>query len=145
VTNPPAEVTVTAADYWAAHTPELMQFLSAADGNDTIPDPLGRPPDPENFAVVVAPKRWEPYLRELEEALAASAAAAPSAGAAAGAVAPQADRLVLTVEEAATLLGISRAFAYEAVNRGEIPSIRIGRRILVPKAALQRLLGASQP
>jgi excisionase family DNA binding protein len=51
-----------------------------------------------------------------------------------------AERLTLTVEEAATLLGISRAFAYEAVGRGEIPSIRIGRRILVPKAALQRFL-----
>jgi len=39
------------------------------------------------------------------------------------------------------MLGISRAFAYEAVNRGEIPSIRIGRRILVPRSALENLLG----
>jgi excisionase family DNA binding protein len=45
------------------------------------------------------------------------------------------------VEEAAQALGISRAFAYEAVARGEIPCIRIGRRILVPKAALAKLLG----
>lgn len=51
------------------------------------------------------------------------------------------ERLTLTVEEAATMLGISRAFAYEAVNRGEIPSIRIGRRILVPRSALENLLG----
>ena len=49
------------------------------------------------------------------------------------------------MEEAATLLGISRAFAYESVNKGEIPSIRIGRRILVPKVALHRLLGADRP
>ncbi len=49
-------------------------------------------------------------------------------------------RLTLTVEEAAATLGISRAFAYEAVRRGEIPSIRIGRRVLVPRAALERLL-----
>lgn len=49
-------------------------------------------------------------------------------------------RLTLTVEEAAAALGISRAFAYESVNRGDIPSIRIGRRILVPKAALDRML-----
>lgn len=35
-------------------------------------------------------------------------------------------RLMLTVEEAARILGISRAFAYEAVARSEIPSIRIG-------------------
>ena len=40
------------------------------------------------------------------------------------------------------MLGISRAFAYEAVNKGEVPSIRIGRRILVPKVALERMLGA---
>ena len=49
-------------------------------------------------------------------------------------------RLTLTVEEAATTLGISRAFAYEAVARGEIPCIRIGKRILVPIAGLNRLL-----
>ena len=49
-------------------------------------------------------------------------------------------RLTLTVEEAAAALGISRAGAYDAVRRGEIPSIRIGRRVLVPRAALERLL-----
>jgi excisionase family DNA binding protein len=49
---------------------------------------------------------------------------------------------VFTVEEAAQLLGISRSFAYEAVQRGEIPSMRIGKRILVPKAALERLLSS---
>ena len=59
---------------------------------------------------------------------------------ASGAVAPVENRLVFTVEEAAQLLGISRSFAYEAVQRGDIPSMRIGRRILVPKAALQKLL-----
>jgi excisionase family DNA binding protein len=49
-------------------------------------------------------------------------------------------RLTLTVEEAAETLGISRAFAYEAVASGDIPCIRIGRRILVPKAALEKML-----
>jgi excisionase family DNA binding protein len=53
---------------------------------------------------------------------------------------PPQSRLTLTVEEVAATLGISRAFAYEAVRRGEIPSIRIGRRVLVPRAALKRLL-----
>ncbi len=48
---------------------------------------------------------------------------------------------MLTVEEAAATLGISRAGAYDAVRRGEIPSIRIGRRVLVPRAALHRILG----
>ena len=52
-------------------------------------------------------------------------------------------RSTLTVEEAAEMLGLSRAFAYEAVNRGEIPAIRIGRRILVPKVALERLLNSA--
>ena len=51
------------------------------------------------------------------------------------------ERLTLTVEESAAALGISWAFAYEAVNRGEIPSIRIGRRILVPRSALMKLVG----
>ena len=51
-------------------------------------------------------------------------------------------RLTMTVEEAAVALGISRASAYEAVGRGEIPCIRIGRRILIPKVALERLLNA---
>ena len=53
---------------------------------------------------------------------------------------PPQSRLTLTVEEVAATLGISRAFAYEAVRRGDIPSIRIGRRVLVPRAALERLL-----
>jgi excisionase family DNA binding protein len=46
------------------------------------------------------------------------------------------ERLVLTVAEAGELLGISRAFAYELVARGELTVIRLGRRIVVPKAAL---------
>ncbi len=49
-------------------------------------------------------------------------------------------RLTMSVEEAAIALGISRTFAHEAVARGEIPCIRIGRRIHTPKVALQRLL-----
>jgi excisionase family DNA binding protein len=56
-----------------------------------------------------------------------------------------AERLTLTVEEAAQTLGISRAFAYEAVRRREIPSIRIGRRVLVPRAALERMLTGEEP
>jgi excisionase family DNA binding protein len=55
---------------------------------------------------------------------------------------PSTPRLTLSVEEAADALGISRALAYEAVKNGQIPHIRIGKRILVPKAALDRLLGA---
>ena len=41
---------------------------------------------------------------------------------------------------AATILGISRGSAYEAARRGDIPTIRLGRRLVVPTAALRRLL-----
>jgi excisionase family DNA binding protein len=50
------------------------------------------------------------------------------------------DRLTLTVEEAGTLLGISRTLAYELVRRGEIPSLRLGRRVVVPVRALERMV-----
>jgi excisionase family DNA binding protein len=49
-------------------------------------------------------------------------------------------RLTISVEEAGRLLGISRCLAYELVNRGDIPSVRLGRRIVVPRRALDRLL-----
>jgi excisionase family DNA binding protein len=55
---------------------------------------------------------------------------------------PSSDRLVYSVAEAAALLGISRAFAYELVTRGELPFISLGRRRLVPKVALLALLEA---
>jgi excisionase family DNA binding protein len=52
-------------------------------------------------------------------------------------------RLAMTVEEAATRLGISRPSAYQGVRFGQIPSIRIGRRLLVPVAALDRMLNGA--
>ncbi|MGH8981577.1 MAG: helix-turn-helix domain-containing protein [Acidimicrobiales bacterium] len=51
------------------------------------------------------------------------------------------DRLVLTIAEAAEVLGISRAFAYELAARGEIPILRLGRRRLVPRKALLAMVG----
>jgi excisionase family DNA binding protein len=53
--------------------------------------------------------------------------------------------LTYRIEEAAQLLGIGRNHCYEAAKRGDIPSVRIGKRLLVPKAALDRLLRASEP
>lgn len=50
------------------------------------------------------------------------------------------ERLTLTVDEAAGLLGISRNLAYELVGRGEVPSVRLGRRVLVPRRALEEML-----
>lgn len=50
-------------------------------------------------------------------------------------------RPTMTVEETARALSIGRTAAYEAVRRGELPTIRVGRRLLVPTARLRRLLG----
>jgi excisionase family DNA binding protein len=52
--------------------------------------------------------------------------------------------LTWTVEQAGRRLGISRGSAYQAVRRGELPTIRIGRRLLVPLAALNAML-AGEP
>lgn len=50
------------------------------------------------------------------------------------------DRAVLSVTEAAAWLGISRTLAYELVARGELPSLRLGRRVLIPRRPLERLV-----
>jgi excisionase family DNA binding protein len=55
------------------------------------------------------------------------------------------DRLTLTVGEAAQVLGVSRALAYELVARGELPSLRLGRRIVVPRRALEVLIAQATP
>jgi excisionase family DNA binding protein len=49
-------------------------------------------------------------------------------------------RRTCTVQEAAKQLGISRVAAYQAAQRGELPTIKFGKRILVPLAALERML-----
>lgn len=54
-------------------------------------------------------------------------------------------KLTLTVREAAKLLGLSKMTAYAAVREGQIPSLRIGRRVLVPRLALERLLDSEPP
>lgn len=55
----------------------------------------------------------------------------------------QADRLTFDLPEVGRRLGIGRNQAYEAAKRGEIPTIRIGKRLLVPKAALDRMLATA--
>jgi excisionase family DNA binding protein len=49
-------------------------------------------------------------------------------------------KLTITVPELAEALGVSRMTAYAAVRAGSIPSIRVGRRVLVPRLALERLM-----
>jgi len=48
----------------------------------------------------------------------------------------QGNSSVYTVDQVSEILGISRTSAYKAVHNGEIPSIRIGKRILVPKSGV---------
>jgi excisionase family DNA binding protein len=50
-------------------------------------------------------------------------------------------RMTVTVEEAAQLLGIGRQSAYQAARTGELPTIKLGRRLLVPRAQLDAMLG----
>jgi excisionase family DNA binding protein len=50
------------------------------------------------------------------------------------------ERPTLSVSETGKILGLSRQSAYNAVTAGEIPTIRLGRRLVVPTAALRRLL-----
>jgi excisionase family DNA binding protein len=53
---------------------------------------------------------------------------------------PVSERLALSVEEAGALLGISRDLAYDLVARRELPSVRLGRRLVVPRRALEDAL-----
>jgi excisionase family DNA binding protein len=50
---------------------------------------------------------------------------------------------VLTVREAAAILRVGRNQLYQAVGRGELSAIRIGRSIRIPKTALLDLLAAA--
>ena len=50
---------------------------------------------------------------------------------------------VATLDEVARILRISRGGAYAAAKRGDFPTVRIGKRILVPLAAIERLLGGN--
>jgi excisionase family DNA binding protein len=142
----PIEVIVVNAAYWADHAPQLAQILRGANERGSAPpigDPSGRPPKPDTMATVVDPGYWAGQPAELRDALTTPQEAQGHAGTSrlgVGAVSTTQERLTLTVEEAAAVLGISRAFAYEAVRRGEVPSIKIGRRVLVPRAALERML-----
>lgn len=49
-------------------------------------------------------------------------------------------RRTRTVDEAAQILGISRASAYACAKSGDLPTIRMGNRLLVPETALEKLL-----
>ena len=48
--------------------------------------------------------------------------------------------VTITIQEAGALLGLSRNAAYDAAKRGEIPTLRFGHRLVVPKVAFERML-----
>jgi excisionase family DNA binding protein len=57
------------------------------------------------------------------------------------------EKLTFTVEEAGRMLGVSRNTAYACARSGELPVVKLGHRLVVPKAALLRLLegGGQKP
>jgi excisionase family DNA binding protein len=52
-------------------------------------------------------------------------------------------RLAVTVDEASGLLGISKWLGYEMVAQGKLPALRLGRRLVIPLSALERLLDSA--
>jgi excisionase family DNA binding protein len=54
------------------------------------------------------------------------------------------ERLTLSIAEAAKALGVGKNQAYEAAKRGELPVVKIGKRLLVPVAALKRKLEGAE-
>lgn len=55
------------------------------------------------------------------------------------------DQPTLTVEEVAAIFGTGRTATYDAIRRGELPSIKVGRKLVVPTAAVRRLLELDAP
>lgn len=54
------------------------------------------------------------------------------------------NKLCYTVPEAAALLGFSRNFGYELAKTGQIPILRFGKRMVVPKAKFDKLLNQEE-
>jgi excisionase family DNA binding protein len=55
----------------------------------------------------------------------------------------QVERRTISVEEAGRILGVSRGAAYAYARDGSIPTIRLGKRLLVPKAAIEKMLNVA--
>lgn len=53
------------------------------------------------------------------------------------------DNLTMDVTEAGALIGLGRSASYEAAKRGEIPTMRFGRRLRVPRAKFLEMFGVS--
>lgn len=136
----PGERIVRDALYWLEHLDDLRAVLSdRVDGDVNPPGQTSHVQVP--VIAIRSPSFWVAEPLALREALVTAAfehaARVPVPGQAAE------KRLTLTVEAAAEVLGISRAFAYEAVRRGHIqcpaprpPPRRTGRTPPPPATAL---------
>lgn len=54
-------------------------------------------------------------------------------------------RLCITVPEAAEMLGLSRNFTYELVKQKQLPVVEFGKRLLIPRVALEKMLEKGVP
>jgi excisionase family DNA binding protein len=50
------------------------------------------------------------------------------------------DRLTYTILEAAKALGVGKGKAYEMARTGQLPVLRFGKRLVVPRYALEQML-----
>lgn len=150
------EVVVFNPWYWFPPVERIAELcailLSQPPDTITDPSPSDTTPEPDGSLTIVDPEYWGAHLETLADGLVRSSMN-PSDPDVTWSV-PQPGTTILskeladgpwtmTVEEAAKCLGISRAFAYESVRRGDIPSLRIGRRILVPIQALRQLVDSA--
>ena len=118
-------VSVVGLDSWRGRAPQLAQLLRGTSGQGrpkVVPAPGGGSGTPAaQLADLSDPEYWAADLAALTDAIVFETHQGSAAGnrLGSGAVTSGAERLTLTVEEAAASLGISRASAYEAVPRGE--------------------------
>ncbi len=54
------------------------------------------------------------------------------------------EKMTVSVNEAAKMLGISRNAAFKAANNGSLPVLKIGKRLLIPKFKLLVLINGEQ-
>jgi excisionase family DNA binding protein len=98
--------------------------------------------DPELFDIDANDEQPGVTVRPLPPTAAIETDRPPGRNAEAETLTPAANPRVWTVSEAAVLLGVSRAHAYELVARGQLRHVRLGRRVVVPKRAVDELLEA---
>jgi excisionase family DNA binding protein len=112
---------------------------AAPDGRADRPPPATAPPAQEQ----PWPPTPKPGDRSNSQATSSPIASIDLAGPSTSAMAALPE--VLTAREAAAILRVGRNQLYQAVARGEVRAVRIGRSIRIPKQALLDLLAAANP